>query len=145
MRESTQKVLKRALHMLAYQPNTEAALRRKLREKGGSSADIEAVVVFLKQKGYLDEQAYLYRLVDTLGNTRCYGRRRIYAACREKGFDPEVMDIHFDAACEQVDFVAACRRRIAARDTSDREKLIAALLRLGYDYSTIRAAMQGDE
>ena len=142
MTEAEQKVLKRAMNMLAYQPNTEAGLRRKLREKGAAARDIDAAVAYLKTAGYLDETDYLYRFVDTMGNSRCYGRRRIYAACREKGFCAEVMEEHFDTACEAVDFVDACRRRIAHHDRGDREKLIAALARLGFDFDTIRAAMR---
>lgn len=142
MTPSAEKALKRALNILAYAPNTEAQIRRKLREKGFSSADIEAVTEYLLEKGYIDEADYLYRFVESYCNGKKYGPRRIRMAAKEKGFKGEIMDIHFDAACERVDFVAACRTRIRAYRGDDPEKLIAALLRYGFDYSTIRESLR---
>ncbi len=144
MTPSAEKALKRALNILAYAPNTRAALRRKLREKGFSASDIEVVMIYLTEKGYIDEVDYLYRFVESYCNARKYGPRRIRAAAREKGFDGEVMDMHFDAACERVDFTAACRARVRAWRGDDPQKLIAALLRYGFDYSTIKESLQGD-
>lgn len=142
MTPSEEKVLKRALNMLAYAPNTAAALKRKLREKGASSRDAESVVEYLKGKGYIDEVDYLYRFVENYCNSRKYGPRRIRMAAKEKGFDGEIMDVHFDAACEQVDFVSACRARVRAWRGDDPQKLIAALLRYGFDYATIKESLR---
>jgi regulatory protein len=144
MTPSEEKALKRALNILAYAPNTKAGLRRKLKEKGVSAADIEAVMTYLDEKGYIDEVDYLYRFVESYCSGKKYGPKRIRMAAREKGFDPEIMDIHFDAACERVDFVAACRARIRAYKGDDPDKLIAALLRYGFDYSTIKESLRGD-
>lgn len=145
MTENAQKVLKRALNMIAYSPNTEAGLRRKLREKGAAAPDIEAAISYLKSKGYLDEAEYLYRFVANLGNSRSYGKRRIFAAAKEKGFCSEVLEEHFDAACEAVDFVKGCRRQIRKKNTGDGEKLIAALLRCGFDYGVIKEALRAEQ
>lgn len=145
MTENAQKVLKRALNMIAYAPNTEAGLRRKLREKGAAASDIDAAVAYLKDKGYLDEAEYLFRFVATLGNSRCYGKRRIFAAAKEKGFCAEVLEEHFDTACEAVDFVAGCRTQIRKKNTGDGEKLIAALLRCGFDYGVIKEALLAEQ
>lgn len=144
MTENAQKVLKRALNMIAYSPNTEASLRKKLREKGAAAPDIEAAIGYLKNKGYLDEEEYLYRFVANMGSTRCYGKRRIFAAAKEKGFCAEVLDEHFDTACEAVDFVAGCRRQIRKKNTGDGQKLVAALLRYGFDYGVIKAALRAE-
>lgn len=145
MTPSAEKVLKRALNMLAYAPNTEAGLRRKLREKGASSQDAEEVIAYLKHRGYIDEADYLYRFVENYGNSRKYGPRRIRMAAREKGFDSEVMDMHFDEACERVDFTAACRARVRAWKGDDPDKLIAALLRYGFDYGTIKESLKDED
>ena len=145
MTPSAEKALKRALNILAYAPNTKAQLRRKLREKGCSSADIATVMSYLDEKGYIDEADHLYRFVESYCNGRKYGPRRIRMAAKEKGFDGEIMDIHFDAACEKLDFVAACRARIRAYKGDDPEKLIAALLRYGFDYSTIRESLKEED
>lgn len=144
MTPNEEKALKRALNMLAYAPNTAAGLKRKLRDKGVSSSDAERVVAYLVGKGYVDEADYLYRFVENYCDGRKYGKRRIRMAAREKGFDPEIMDIHFDAACEKVDFVAACRARVRAWRGDDPDKLIAALLRYGFDYATIRESLKED-
>ena len=156
------KTVERALNILAYSPNTEKQLVRKLREKGAAEEDISAAVAYLKKKGYLDEEEYLRRFVVLQGKT--YGRRRVYAAARAKGFSDEVLNRCFDEACADVDFSAACLKQIRAkcrggklfaadngddgadgRRRPDREalrKLTASLMRAGFDTDTIREALR---
>ncbi len=156
------KTVERALNILAYSPNTEKQLVRKLREKGAAEEDISAAVAYLKKKGYLDEEEYLRRFVALQGKT--YGRRRVYAAARAKGFSDEILNRFFDEACADVDFSAACLKQIRAkcrggklfaaddgddgadgRRRPDREalrKLTASLMRAGFDTDTIREALR---
>ena len=156
------KTVERALNILAYSPNTEKQLVRKLREKGAAEEDISAAVAYLKKKGYLDEEEYLRRFVALQGKT--YGRRRVYAAARAKGFSDEILNRCFDEACADVDFSAACLKQIRAkcrggklfaaydgddgadgRRRPDREalrKLTASLMRAGFDTDTIREALR---
>ena len=164
------KTVERALNILAYSPNTEKQLVRKLREKGAAEEDISAAVAYLKKKGYLDEEEYLRRFVALQGKT--YGRRRVYAAACAKGFSDEVLNRCFDEACADVDFSAACLKQIRAkcrggklfaeddgngggdsddgdgaggRRRPDREalrKLTASLMRAGFDIDTIREALR---
>ena len=156
------KTVERALNILAYSPNTEKQLVRKLREKGAAEEDISAAVAYLKKKGYLDEEEYLRRFVVLQGKT--YGRRRVYAAARAKGFSDEILNRCFDEACADVDFSAACLKQIRAkcrggklfaadngddgadgRRRPDREalrKLTASLMRAGFDTDTIREALR---
>ena len=129
--------------MLAYSPNTRSSLVRKLKEKGAADEDIAAVIEYLEKKGYLDERAFLFRFVENAGKT--YGKRRIYTAARAKGFSQNILDECFDEACEQVDFVAACKKQIAKKNKGDPQKLVAALMRAGYDYDTIKQAAQKTE
>ena len=142
MTEDGKAALKRALNMVAYAPNTAAQLRRKLMQKGVRPEAAAEAIEYLERKGYLNETEYLYRLVSLLGNKKCYGPRRIREQLRQKGFAREIIENEFSAACEQVDFVDACRRQLHRKNCADADKLIAAMLRYGFDYATIREAMK---
>ncbi len=147
MAEDIERVMRRAYNMLAYAPQTKAELARKLCRKGASPEQAKKAVDALAARGYLDEADYLLRFVETLGNKKLYGPRRIRAAVREKGFAADTVEEYLQTAMERVDFVAACRARIRRRppaDRADADKLIAALFRCGFDACTVREALHSE-
>ena len=128
------------MNILAYAPNTERQLFEKLTEKGhGPGASAEAIK-YLKAKGYVNEKEHMFRLVDKLGNTKRYGKERIWKPLKQKSFNDALIDECFEEACEQVDFVETCAKRMAADKRDDEKKVIGALRRYGFDFDTIRAA-----
>ncbi|MCI8589124.1 MAG: hypothetical protein HFE77_00170 [Clostridiales bacterium] len=142
MTEEGRKAIRRALSLLAYSPNTEQQLIEKLTDRGHGPGAIGEAMKYLKAKGYVDDKDYMFRLVDTLGNKKGYGKRRIFIALKQKAFDDRLIDECLDEACEQVDFVAACARRLANDKRTDEKKILASLQRYGYDFDTIKAAKQ---
>ncbi|MCI8331277.1 MAG: hypothetical protein HFE78_00400 [Clostridiales bacterium] len=142
MTEEGKKAIRRALNIISYTPNTERQLIEKLTEKGHGPGAVKEAIDYLKAKGYVNEREHMFRLVDRLGNIKGYGKRRIFMALKQKGFNDALIDECFDEACEQVDFVEACARRLRDDRRTDEKKILASLQRYGYDYETIKAAKQ---
>lgn len=134
------KAVRRALNIIAYAPNTEAQLTEKLLARGHGPGSVKEAIAYLRKKGYIDERAHLYRLVEQLGNVRGYGRSRIFQALKQKSFNDALIDECFEDACAQVDFGSACAKKIAADKRTDKDKILTSLRRYGYDYTTIKAA-----
>lgn len=141
MTDSYKKTLGTALNILAYAPCTLKTLCDKLKRKGYSAEDIKDCAEYLYKKGYINEKELLFRTVQTRAK-KGYGKRRILAYLREKGFMPHVIEENFDAACGDIDFVMYCRERIRQTRSADPDKLLASLGRYGYEYTEIKKAIQ---
>jgi regulatory protein len=126
----------------------DAYLRRKLRERGWSSAalpPVERLVQRFAQLGYVDDRAFAAAKASSLLR-RGYGGRRVSQALHAAGIEEE------DAAParEEVEaqaFAAALRfaqrRRLgpyaaAAPDRPQRDKAAAAMLRAGHPPDVVR-------
>lgn len=136
----------RALTILAYGANSAQALVLKLRQRGFDEPTARSAVDLLRQRGYLREQNDARREAE-----RClakgWGRRRIEQYLRQRGYGAEATlsavdelgDIDDESRC------AAMARRKSAfppQDIKEKQKLIAYLLRQGYDMSVIRHALE---
>ncbi len=141
MTDPQKKAIKSALNIVAYAPCTVKGLCDKLLRKGYTKSEVKCAAEYLISKGYINETELLYRTV-RLRAEQGYGRRRIYAYVRQKGFAPQIIDGHFDGACRKIDFVAYCRKRIRSAKTDDPDRLLASLGRYGYEYPVIKKALQ---
>lgn len=135
----------RALTILAYGANSAQALVLKLRQRGFDTSTAERAVSLLSSRGYLREESDAGREAE-----RClakgWGRRRIGVYLRQRGYSNEAAqhaldelgDVDDEARC-----AAVARRKSAAppQDTKEKQKLIAYLIRQGYDMTTIRHAL----
>ena len=136
-----ERALGSALNILAYAECTEKGLRQKLEKKGYAQESIDFAVDYMQKHRYLNEKRYLFRLVEYLGNTRLYGRRRIAMTLKEKGFAPETISDHLDAALQQIDERNNCRLALPKVKKDSPKKTIDALLRRGFLYGDIKAVM----
>ncbi len=135
----------RALTILAYGANSAQALTLKLRQRGFDAATAEKAVALLCSRGYLREQNDACREAE-----RClakgWGRRRIDMYLRQRGYGGEAIQTALDELGD-IDDETRCasiaRRKSATPpdDIKEKQKLIAYLLRQGYDMSTIRHAL----
>ena len=137
-----ERALGTALNILAYAECTEAALRRKLRDKGYDEESAEFAIDYVVKHRYLDEKRYLYRLVEYLSNNRLYGRRRSAVALREKGFSQKKVSLYFEDALSTVDERENCKKALSKIKKDSDKKTVDALLRRGFLYGDIKAAMQ---
>ena len=84
-------------------------------------------------------------LADSLANSRLYGPRRIEQELYRRGIDSETAKEALDGLetnfTESVKALARGRLRRDMSDPREIQKLIAALVRCGHDYDTIKSSL----
>ena len=133
------------MRLLAFGGNSAKALRQKLRQRSVPADAADAAVAVLTGLGYLREQEGAIREAER-GMAKLWGDRRILLELRAKGYGDEALSAVAQALREE-DFVPICVdtvRRKSPRPPADpveRKKLIAYLLRCGFEASEVREAL----
>ena len=141
-----EKAVIRGMNILGYGSNSARTLKTKLIQKGFSAPIVERAVLYLSHKGYLDESKDAARLCESMLK-KCYGRRRILASLRAKGYGDEALTTAAELL-DNVDFDAICAELIKSKlkelpkDRAEMQKAIAKLTALGYNVSEIKAAFR---
>ena len=134
--EGRLKAKERAARILAYAPCSAGALVKKLRAKGYDLETAEAAVAYMMKKGYLNEEEQAYRLAVLAVGGKYWGRRRVIAYLRSKGYPASVCAVAIARAEEEgeIDFAAAKARlleKYLGEDAAPEEKR-ALLYKYGY-------------
>jgi regulatory protein len=139
--------VKKGISILSFGDNTKKGLCRKIISKGFSREAAEYACDYLEEKGYINEEDSARLLACDMAAKKLYGPKRISRALYEKGFDRDVVEEVLDM-CE-VDFAEVCAKRIAKMggkeifaDREEKQKAVAALLRYGFSYDEIKAALK---
>ena len=141
----------RALYLLESRSHSQKELFDKLcrsvpEEIAREAADRMVVL------GLVDDESYARRWAAMLWREKKYGPRRIRQGLMQKGFDRELIDqvleemndsFMQEEAAEQLEGLIQRKyaRYLSDGDPKGRNKTVNALLRLGYDYDQIRAAL----
>ena len=138
--------LKQGMSMLSFGGCSEKALLRKLIAKGNTSEAAEEAVAELVRLGYMDPFSDAQREAER-GVVKLWGRLRITASLREKGYSDESVRAALAHLRDSgVDYPENCALLIRRRwgevpsDPDDRRKMVAALMHYGYTTDEIRAA-----
>lgn len=132
--EEYKKTVKSALNMLAYAENTKKGLVQKLKQKGYSPESIKFTIEYLEEKRLLNEERYLFRLVENLAKVKGYGEKRIKMELIHKGFSESSLRNGLEDALLQVDFDEVCYNFAKKVYNGDREKTFGKLIRHGHSY-----------
>lgn len=139
---------RKGLSLLAYGRHSEHSLVRKLCARGIERTVAAEAAAILAADGYLNGEA------DALAEAeravaKLWGKRRIAASLREKGYDDESIRAALLSLEESgVDFEENCtvllRKRFSSlpEDARERQKITASLMRMGYGTEEIRAAFR---
>ena len=138
--------VRRGMAILQYGDQSERRLAFKLTAKGVDREVAALAAAYLSEKGYIreDDTARL-RAEESLRKLR--GPRRIREDLRALGFSSEAVDEAMEALSD-VDFCENCAKLIRKKyrsvpnDRTERQKLIAAMMRQGYDADTVKHALQ---
>lgn len=132
----------RALSILAYGSNSAQALLLKLRQRGFDEQTARAAIDLIRKQGYLKEDQDAAREA-----RRCvskgWGKKRIEQYLRQRGY-PAPAAQEAVQALDDVDFDELCCRvarkytHTPPSDAKSRQKVVAYLLRYGYDMTAIR-------
>ena len=112
---------------------------------GASLAIVQRVFARLRERGHIDDGAFAQWWVENRHQSKGVSRRKLEAELRAKGVAPEVINQAL-AQSRRTDEDELAKVIAKKRPRSpDEQKLIAYLLRQGFAYDDIRAALAGDE
>lgn len=136
--------LNKGAELLSYGACSRRALEQKLRQRGYDAELAGQVAGELSQRGMIREQDDARAVVRVCLRSG-YGRGRILAKLRQKGYGDEAIR----AALDEVDedsYIEGCMRMMSKKygtipaGAAEQQRMIAALARLGYSLSQIRQA-----
>ena len=139
--------LDKAVSLLASRARTEQEIVSALRQNAYPEQIIARVMARLHEEGYIDDAVFAGQWVSAR-TAKGMGARRIRQELRLKGVSQHDIDEALDSVDEEEALNAAVQaaekasRGRSLSDPADRQKIIAALVRRGYDFSTAKTALQ---
>jgi len=134
-----------ALRLLSYRPRSEREMRRRLGRRGIGLRLIDETVRQLRERGYLDDEAFARFWTETREATSPRSRRLIAQELRAQGVDTETAAAAtVSVADEEAAYRAASRRLHAFRGLdyeTFRRRLGGFLVRRGFSYDVARRTM----
>ena len=135
-----------ACSSFAFSQSSLKALHRKLLTKGFSREIAQDAIELIRDRGFVDEDAIAVRRAEIM-IAKLWGKTRILSKLREEGFPNCSIEEVFEYL-ENVDFIHNCILVIEKKygdipeERKEREKMYAALSRMGYSSSEIKAAVK---
>ena len=133
----------RALAMLDRRDYSRAELLKKLREKGEDAAEAEAAVERLVELGFVDDTRYAPLVVRRCA-AKGYGPQRVRQELLRRGIPRELWDevmAQMPVQDDAVDRLLRSRLKSARPDRAELKRASDYLLRKGYGWDEIRAAL----
>ena len=134
--------LMKAVDLLARAEHSTAQLARKLAQRGYEEEEIEAAIVTLTERGYLDDEEVCRHQFTFLYEESRQSVRQIKAKLLQKGFPASLI-----AECVPDDTFArekaAAERALAVhfKKSTDVQKMLQHLYRRGFSTTVCRAAV----
>lgn len=133
----------RALELISRRRMSQKEVRDKLLQKGESEDAADYAVLWLSERGFLNDGSYAAAVARHYA-AKGYGAMRVRSELQRRGVERE----HWDAALEEMpEADEKLERFISSRlkDPEDRDqvrKVSAALLRRGYSWEEVRSALR---
>ena len=118
-------------------------LTRRLVKKGSEEADAKAAADWLEDIGAVDDAAYAASLARHDGG-RGYGPARVREELRRRGVDRSLWDQALEELPEAAETLDRLIQKKCGGDLADpreKKRVSQALMRRGFDWSDVRAAM----
>ena len=139
--------MEKAVAYLAPRARTEKELVGALRQNAYPEHAIARVMAYLTEAGYMNDADFAHQWAASRVN-KGLGSRRIRSELRAKGIsqtdiDEVISDLNEDDLLSGA--IKAAEKAAKGKDLStpsDRQKVLAALARRGYDYSLARQAIE---
>lgn len=140
----------RAMHLLNDMGRTETQLKQKLRQGNYTEDVIEEAVAYVKSFGYINDEEYARSFIESRKEKK--SRKEIYAQLCQKGLDKEVIERAFEDFYDSDDSKEAIKALMRKRnydpetaDAAETRRLLAYLMRKGFNYEDIRHVVQVSE
>ena len=145
--DEAEKAHERALRFLANRPRSASEVRQNLRKAGFSPDTIERVLARLSRADLVNDKAFARYWLENRRQFNPRGQRALRQELRQKGVDPQVIEMvlqqaafNDDRAAIQAALAKVNRYRHLPREEFE-QKLGAYLGRRGFDYETVGAAV----
>lgn len=136
----------RAYYLLGYRDHSCKELYDKLLKSARPEIAAE-IVALMQEQGLLDDEKYARKLAAYYLESKRWGSRRVYQELYRRGIDRDTAQAALEdcAVDPGAQIRAIIERKYAAvledGDWKARQKVAAALARLGYSYDDINAAL----
>ena len=133
----------RAVNMISARPLSRRELQKRLTNKGAEESDAEAAADWLENIGALDDLAYAKTVVRHYSESG-YGEAKLRDELRRRGVPRELWEEALSTApdpAETLSRVIASRTKGKRLDDKGRKKLSDLLLRRGFSWRDVRAAL----
>jgi regulatory protein len=146
-------LLEFAVRSLSAKMKSIRDLRRKLRDRAepgeAGEAAVEAVILKLKDLGYLSDERFAADFTRLRKENEKFGKRRVQQALMQKGIPQELANATLTAAYEYVDEVALANEYVARKrmkkPEGDKEmaRTMRRLMAAGFSSKTIWKVLRG--
>jgi len=138
------KARERAYYLLGYRDHSKKELYDKLLKSASPEVCLE-IIELVEGQGLLDDEEYANKLARHYANQKKLGLKRAVFEMYKKGIDKEMatqayLDCEVDPI-EQIILIINKKYSYCLDDFKGKQKLIAAVMRLGYSYDDIKAAL----
>ncbi len=140
-----------ALRQLSRKSQTSMELSQTLRQKLVSEESTAKVIAEITRLGYFDDADWVQRYVKAQ-LAKGKGPEAIKAAMRTKGISDSMIAQELTVSASAITQKDQLRRLLATRykgrnlaDFKERQKVVGALMRRGFDLDTIRKVVSGNE
>ena len=133
----------KAANMIAARPLSKKELQKRLMQKGGDAESAEAAVEWLEDLGAVNDAAYASSLVRHY-SSRGYGKGRIREELHRRGVPKELWEEVLEEVPDSGEALDALIQKKCRGDLSDpkeKKRVCDALLRRGFSWSEVRAAL----
>jgi len=141
---NAEKAKKSAAKSLAHHSMSKNDLMKKLQSKGFSEEESEKSADWFEEKGIIDDGAYALSCAEYYVR-RGYGRIRIREELRRRGISNELVEETVsELVFSEDEILELIQKKLRGSDAADegvRRRLVAFLMRRGFKYDEIRAAM----
>jgi regulatory protein len=135
----------KALRLLEFRSHSEKELKDKLKRAGAREEDIEAILDFCRNYGFVNDRDYAVRKAKDLKNLKKYGKRRIKSELYSKGIPSEyieeaVAELEED---EEEQLLPLVEKKLGGNfEKKNVDKCIRYFLYRGYNFGDIKSCIE---
>ncbi len=135
----------KALRLLEFRSHSEKELADKLKRAGSVDEDIEKVLDFCREYGFVNDEQYAARKARDLQNLKKYGRQRIIMELRQKGIAEEFIDsalLDLEESEEDILYPLVLKKLGGNFEKKNIDKCIRYFIYRGYNFRDIKSCVE---
>ncbi len=141
-----EKAKEKALRLLEFRSHSERELSDKLKRAGANDEDIEKILAFCRNYGFVNDGEYARKKALDLKNLKKYGKRRIYRELQVRGISKEDIEnalSQIEDGEEAEELYPLVQKKLKGDfDSKNTDKCIRYFIYRGYDISDIKRCIE---